>query len=100
MQRSSNKQRQAVKLERARPHIQQAQSRGDEAKQIGPKYPFTEVSDSGCCFQAGRLQQFVPAWKDITSDPEVLAWVEHCHIEFIDTYNEPPILCGGKFNDK
>jgi len=30
------------------------------------------------------LQQFVPAWKDITDDPEVLDWVEHCHLEFVD----------------
>ena len=30
------------------------------------------------------MQQFVPAWKDITDDPEVLDWVEYCHLEFID----------------
>jgi len=35
------------------------------------------------------LQQFVPAWKDITDDPEVLDWVEHCHLEFID--GVPPV---------
>lgn len=34
------------------------------------------------------MQQFVPAWKDITDDPEVLDWVEHCHLEFID--DAPP----------
>ena len=38
---------------------------------------------------AGRLQQFIPAWKDITDDPEVLDWVEHCHLEFID--GVPPV---------
>lgn len=40
--------------------------------------------------------------KIITSDPDVLDWVEHCHIEFMD--NAPPIQYGGcrniKFNDK
>ena len=30
------------------------------------------------------MQQFVPAWKDINDDPEVLDWAEHCHLEFID----------------
>ena len=29
------------------------------------------------------MQQFVPAWKDITDNPEVLDWVELCHLEFI-----------------
>ena len=51
------------------------------------------MSDSGCQFQAERLQQFVPAWKEITSDPEVLDWVEHGHIEFIE--DAPPIQYGG-----
>ena len=35
------------------------------------------------------MQQFVPAWKDITGDPEVLDWAEHCHLEFID--GVPPV---------
>ena len=35
------------------------------------------------------MQQFVPAWKDITDDPEVLDWVELCHLEFI--YGVPPV---------
>ena len=30
------------------------------------------------------MQQIVPAWKDITDDPEVSDRVEHCHLEFID----------------
>ena len=30
------------------------------------------------------MQEFVPAWKDITDHSEVLDWVEHCHLEFID----------------
>ena len=30
------------------------------------------------------MQQFVPAWQGITDNPEVLDWVEHCHLEFID----------------
>ena len=46
------------------------------------------------------MQRFVPAWKEITSDPDDLDWVEHCHIEFMD--NAPPIQYGRsiKFNDK
>jgi len=40
IQRSSDEHIQAVKLEKARPHTQQAQSRGEEAKQMGPKNPF------------------------------------------------------------
>ena len=47
------------------------------------------------------MQQFAPAWKEITDDPEVLDWVEHCHIEFI--YGVPPLQKPGykiiKFND-
>ena len=35
------------------------------------------------------MQQFVPALKDITDDPEVLDYVEHCHLEFID--GVPPV---------
>ena len=66
---------------------------------MAPKNP---LSDSGCRLQAGRMQQFVPAWKEFTSDPDVLVWVEHCHIEFMD--NAPPIQYGGcrniKFNDR
>ena len=58
------------------------------------------IQDAG--FRFGRLQQFVPSWKEITSNPKVLDRVEHCHIEFID--NAPPIQYGGywsiKFNDK
>ena len=55
-----------------------------EAQKIGPENPLNELSDTPSYFQAGRLQQFVPAWQDITDDPEVLDWVEHCHLEFID----------------
>ena len=35
------------------------------------------------------MQQFVPAWNDITYDPEVLHWVERCHLEFIA--GAPPV---------
>ena len=46
------------------------------------------------------MQRFVPAWKEITSDPDDLDWVEHCQIEFMD--NALPIQYGRsiKFNDK
>jgi hypothetical protein len=40
-------------------------------------------------FKAGRLKEFVPAWQDITSDSEVLDWVQHWHIEFIN--NSEPV---------
>ena len=30
------------------------------------------------------MQHFLPAWKDITDNPEVLDCTEHCHLEFID----------------
>lgn len=47
------------------------------------------------------MQQFVPAWRDITDDPEVLDWVEHCHLEFVDDVS--PVQELGykviKFND-
>ena len=62
---------------------------GRKPKQVGPENPSNEVSNTLRYLQAGRLQQFVPAWKDITDDPEVLDWVEHCHLEFID--GVPPI---------
>ena len=47
------------------------------------------------------MQQFVPAWKDITDDPEVLDWVEHCHLEFIDDVSpvKEPDYKVIKFND-
>lgn len=47
------------------------------------------VSVSLSCLHYGKLQQFVPAWKEITYDSEVLDWLEHCHIEFID--GAPPL---------
>ena len=30
------------------------------------------------------MKEFVSEWHKITSDPEVLDWVQHCHIKFID----------------
>ena len=35
------------------------------------------------------MQQFVPAWEDSTDDLEVLDWVGHCHLEFLD--GVPPV---------
>lgn len=61
----------------------------EEAKQVGPETPSNKVSNTLRYPQVGRLQLFVPAWKDITDDPEVLDWVEHCHLEFID--GVPPV---------
>ena len=47
------------------------------------------------------MQQFVPAWKDITDDPEVLDWVEHCYLDFIDDVSpvQEPDYKVIKFND-
>ena len=46
------------------------------------------------------MKEFVPEWHKITSDSEVLDWVQHCHIEFINDIE--PIQLGGlkasKFN--
>ena len=42
-----------------------------------PENSSYEVSNTLRYLQAGRLQQFVPVWKDITDDPEVLDWVGH-----------------------
>ncbi|XP_068684357.1 uncharacterized protein [Montipora foliosa] len=53
-------------------------------KRPGP--PYTKKDEGR---RPNKLQQFVPAWKDITDDPEVLDWIEHCHLEFID--GVPPV---------
>ena len=82
----------------ARPPTQQ-ERQWEETK--GPENPFNEVSIAFSCLHAGRLQNFAPTWKEITDDPEVLDWVEHCHIEFID--GVPPVQKPDykiiKFND-
>jgi hypothetical protein len=33
---------------------------------------------------AGRTTHCLFDWQQITSDPEILDYIEHCHIEFID----------------
>ena len=47
------------------------------------------------------MQQFVPASKDITDDSEILDWVEHCYLEFIDDVSpvQEPDYKIIKFND-
>jgi hypothetical protein len=35
-------------------------------------------------FRAGETQNCISEWQEITSDAEILDYVEHCHIEFID----------------
>ena len=47
------------------------------------------------------MQQFVPASKDITDDSEILDWVEHCYLEFIDDVSpvQEPDYKVIKFND-
>ena len=70
-------------MEKARAPIYQ-EGRGEEAIQVGEENPSDEVSNTLKYVQAGRLQQFVQAWKDITDHPELLEWVEHCHLEIMD----------------
>ena len=38
-------------------------------------------------FQAGRLAYLVQNWKKLTSDPNVLDIVQHCHTEFEENMN-------------
>ena len=53
-------------------------------------------------FQAGNLKNFIDVWQTATDDLDVLDWVAHCHIKFIN--NEPPIQTemqrAIKFNEK
>ena len=35
-------------------------------------------------FRAGSTKYHTSEWASITSDPEILDYIEHCHIEFID----------------
>ena len=35
-------------------------------------------------FVAGQTGNCISEWRKITSDPEILDYVEHCHIEFVD----------------
>ena len=35
-------------------------------------------------FTAGNTRNFVSAWNELTADPEILDYVQHCHIEFTD----------------
>lgn len=70
-------------MEKARAPIYQ-EGRGEEAIQVGEENPSDEVSNTLKYVQAGRLQQFVQAWKDITDYPELLEWVEHCHLEIME----------------
>ena len=53
-------------------------------------------------FQAGDLKNFIDVWKTATDDLDVLDWIAHCYIKFIN--NEPPIQTemqrAIKFNEK
>ena len=60
-----------VQLEKAQPHIQQAESRGEEAKQIGPENHSTEVWNVSLSWKITPI--FFPAWKKISND--ILDWV-------------------------
>ena len=35
-------------------------------------------------FKAGRLVEFIPMWREITSDPNILQYVQGVKISFID----------------
>ena len=80
---------QTFKLETAQPPILKRKSRGEEADQVGPNIPSSEVSMKTSQFQAGNLKNFIDVWHTATDDLDVLDWVAHCHIKFIN--NEPPI---------
>ena len=48
-----------------------------------PKKPeTTEKAVEVGVFRAGRLQNYVENWREITSDSYILDIVEHCHIGF------------------
>ena len=53
-------------------------------------------------FQAGNLKNYIDVWQTATDDLNVLDWVAHCHIKFIN--NELPIQTemqrAIKFNEK
>ncbi|KAK2551963.1 hypothetical protein P5673_026959 [Acropora cervicornis] len=67
--------------------------RGGEEAQIGPQDPSTATDKVKNTVIAGRLKEFGPQWHKITSDTEVLDWVQNCHIEFIDDIE--PVQLGG-----
>ena len=53
-------------------------------------------------FKAGRLKHFIENWREITSDPQILDTVQHCHIDFDKDFNDqefPVIMSSGKFSD-
>ena len=68
------------KLKGTQPLGPQKQGGGEEAK-LGPADPSKAINKVPIM---GRLNEFVPACHEITSDPEVLDWVQHCHVEFIN----------------
>ena len=70
-----------------------SQKGGGEEAQIGPQDPSTATDKVKNTVIAGRLKEFGPQWHKITSDTEVLDWVQNCHIEFIDDIE--PVQLGG-----
>ena len=75
-----------------------SQKGGGEEAQIGPQDPSTATDKVKNTVIAGRLKEFGPQWHKITSDTEVLDWVQNCHIEFIDDI-EPVQLGGHKLSN-
>ncbi|CAB4034855.1 Hypothetical predicted protein [Paramuricea clavata] len=49
-------------------------------------------------FRAGNTKHCVSKWSEITSDPEILDNIEHCHIEFIDDPSKYSIPGNQHFN--
>ena len=49
-------------------------------------------------FVAGNTANCVSEWQTITSDPEILDYVQHCHIEFIDDPSKYSIHVSGHRN--
>ncbi|XP_068756362.1 uncharacterized protein [Montipora capricornis] len=87
-------------LNSKRPNFFISQKGGGEEAQIGPQDPSTATGKVKNTVIAGRLKEFGPQWHKITSDTEVLDWVQNCHTEFIDDIE--PVQLGGhkvsKFN--
>ncbi|PFX23464.1 hypothetical protein AWC38_SpisGene11989 [Stylophora pistillata] len=56
----------------------------DLSKQLKDLAEATKVSKKLNPKVEGHKSNGYRAWRDITDDPEVLDWVEHCHLEFVD----------------
>ena len=69
---------------------------------MGPSDLSEEVSTNDSQFQAGNLKNCLTAWQQATDDLDVLDWVAHCRITFINNILpvQPKFPHAIKFNDK